>query len=349
MEEEKKLYPFKFCTLEDAFDWGVDSFKIADLGYRDSFVREGWLAGNSLSEVMDMYMDRVVGDNIFALFGRQFPFQVREYRVKGRMALRVSPDDELAVQRYDLLGKEKMWYIVRADGNAKVFLGFGKDTDASEVLEKCSDNSVEEILSAVSVKAGDCFHIAPGTVHAACGNLTILEVSESSPLDFPLCAWGGEVSPEEFDDTLGIVDALDFITYSRYAPGESSAHSHDDIVKHLVELPQFTASLVKLSDPLHFYSEQIDSCVCYTCVRGAASLQTRIEGLGNAEYRIEKGETVLVPAEVPDFIIAPLERDSLLVEVLVEKRDLKDSYINPDVPEKTPDDEESGTGRALFS
>ena len=64
MEEEKKLYPFKFCTLQDDYPWGSEEFKLADLGYRDSLVREGWLAGNSLAEVMDTYLDRVGGDNV---------------------------------------------------------------------------------------------------------------------------------------------------------------------------------------------------------------------------------------------------------------------------------------------
>ena len=61
MEEEKKLYPFKFCTLQDDYPWGSEEFRLADLGYRDSLVREGWLAGNSIAEVMDTYLDRVVG------------------------------------------------------------------------------------------------------------------------------------------------------------------------------------------------------------------------------------------------------------------------------------------------
>ena len=55
--EEKKLYPLRFCTLLDEYGWGSDEFKIADLGYRDSLVRDGWLAGNAVSEVMDTYMD----------------------------------------------------------------------------------------------------------------------------------------------------------------------------------------------------------------------------------------------------------------------------------------------------
>ena len=38
MDEEKKLYPFKFCTLQDEYPWGSETFSLADLGYRDTLV-----------------------------------------------------------------------------------------------------------------------------------------------------------------------------------------------------------------------------------------------------------------------------------------------------------------------
>ena len=41
MEETKKLYPIKFCTIQDEYNWGHEEFKLADLGYKDSLVREG--------------------------------------------------------------------------------------------------------------------------------------------------------------------------------------------------------------------------------------------------------------------------------------------------------------------
>ena len=58
MEETKKLYPIKFCTIQDEYNWGHEEFKLADLGYKDSLVREGWLAGNSIGELMDTYIDQ---------------------------------------------------------------------------------------------------------------------------------------------------------------------------------------------------------------------------------------------------------------------------------------------------
>ena len=136
MEEEKKLYPFRFCTLQDDYPWGSEEFRLADLGYRDSLVREGWLAGNSIAEVMDTYLDRVVGEAAYDAYGRQFPVCVRLLHVRGRMPLRVHPDDETAAQRYDFLGKEKLWYVLRAGKDARLMAGFRRDADAGEFYAK---------------------------------------------------------------------------------------------------------------------------------------------------------------------------------------------------------------------
>ena len=58
MTEERKLYPLRFCSILDEYVWGKDEFILADLGYRDSLVKDGWLAANTISEVMDTYLDR---------------------------------------------------------------------------------------------------------------------------------------------------------------------------------------------------------------------------------------------------------------------------------------------------
>ena len=324
--EEKKLYPLRFCSLLDEYGWGSDEFKLADLGYRDSLIRDGWLAGNAVSEVMDTYMDRVVGDNVYQFWGRQFPVQVKHIRVKGKMPLRVHPGAEIAVQRYDLLGREKLWYVLRAGKDACVMTGFERATDASEVYSGCLDSSIEGLLHKTVPAEGQFFHIRPGVPHAASGDIEIIEISESSPLDFCMCSWGQEVSEEEFDPALGIVDALDFIDYTPWkAPEAPHAHA-GDIVQKLIDIPEFTVTKILLTDPLHIYSDKFDSFILYSCLRGEASVQ--IEVLGQtARFPLEAGQTMLVPAECPDFLLVPTDRDTLILETTIAPREEKDSYI----------------------
>ena len=113
-----------FKAIEETHPWGKESYRLADLGVYDTQVGNGWLEDNSLDEVMETYMDRVVGDFVFSYTGRLFPVMVRALEVEERLPLTVSPDDEVAGQRYDALGKTKLWYIADARPGSKLYIGF---------------------------------------------------------------------------------------------------------------------------------------------------------------------------------------------------------------------------------
>lgn len=362
MEEIKKLYPLRFLPIGETFGWGgntlaerydkkfvesdeqgnerrlekgvkvAESHEIADLGYRDSQVKEGWLAGNSISEIMDMYLDRVVGENVFEYFGRQFPIGVKFIDASGRIPLMVHPDDETAAQRYDFLGKAKMWYIVDTKPEAKLFLGFEKDADVQDFYAGCLDGSVEKMLHTLHPRKGDCFIIEPGTVNAAEGVL-MLEVSEASPLDFCLSGWGGEVPEDEFDSSLSLVEALDFIDYKAYRAPEKTEGK-------LVKRREFTVTKLDLKDPVHIIGEEAGSFATYTCVEGEISIQVPGEDHSMDSYIIASGETVLVPAEIEDFYLVPRQSGTVLIEAMVDKFEEEDGYIDPAVEPQLPGENE---------
>ncbi|MBQ0126892.1 MAG: hypothetical protein KBS80_02735 [Bacteroidales bacterium] len=334
MEEEKKLYPFKFCTLQDEYAWGTETFCMADLGYRDSLVREGWLAGNSISEIMDTYLDRVVGDSVYDMYGRQFPVCIRQYAVKGRMPLRVHPDDETASQRFDALGKEKLWYVLRAGKDSKVMLGFRRSTDGSELFGSCADGSVENLLNIIAPHAGQFFRIPPGTPHAAEGDIDIIEIGESSAMDFCLCSWDQPLGADEFDDTLTIVDALDFIDYRPYGC-DSSADG-----MRLLSIPQFEVNRLELASALEISSERLDSFVLLSCISGAASVQMDVLGQ-TAMFPFTAGQTVLVPCECTTFRLVPSARGTVILETTIPPVQAADPYINPAAEESLDDEDES--------
>lgn len=363
MEEIKKLYPLRFLPIGETFEWGgntlaerydkkfvesdeqgnerrlekgvkvAESHEIADLGYRDSQVKEGWLAGNSISEIMDMYLDRVVGENVFEYFGRQFPIGVKFIDASGRIPLMVHPDDETAAQRYDFLGKAKMWYVVDAKPESRLFLGFSKDADVSSFYSSCLDGSVEKMLNVISPRKGDCFVIEPGTVHSAADGVLLLEVSEASPLDFCLSGWGKEVPEDEFDSSLSLVEALDFIDYKAYKTPEKTEGK-------LVKRREFTVTRLDLKDPLHIIGEEAGSFAVYTCIEGEASIQIPGEDKSLDSFILAAGETVLVPAEVDDFYLVPRRSDTVLIEAMVDKFEEDDKYIDPSVEPELPGENE---------
>lgn len=366
MEDIKKLYPLSFLPIAETFDWGgntltsiydkqfvesddqgnekllaegskvAESHELADLGYRDSQIKDGWLAGNTISELMDMYVDRVVGENVFKFFGRQFPLSVKFIDAGERMPLQVNPDDETAAERYDFLGKAKLWYVADVKKGGRVFLGFKMDADVSEFYERSLSGDMEPMLNVIRPKKGDWFMIEPGTVHSAEG-VVLLEVSEASPLDFCVTGWGKTVPQAEFDSALSVVEALDFIDYKAYRPAITSSQT-DGLSKQLVKRPEFSVNEIDLKDPLHIFAERADSFSIYTCISGEASIQVS-EGDKMESYILAAGSTMLVPAEIEDFFLVPRQSGTVLIESLLEASEGPDAYIDPDAEEKLPEDE----------
>ncbi len=316
MSENSKLYPLRLCSLEDKYIWGREEFRLADLGYRDSLIKDGWLSANSLSEVMDTYMDRVVGDFAFNAYGRQFPLQVKRISCEGKMPLRVHPDDSTAEYRYDALGKEKVWYILSADPKARLVLGFNKDLDATVLLDGLQDGSIENVLQLVPVKAGECYRIKPGLIHGATGNLEILEISESSALDFCVWPWGAELGTDEFDNALTLIDALDFIEFKRQEPVLCPGKKINDHVSELINLPQFVVNKLSLTDALKISSEKTDTFAVYYCLYGKAEIKVELDDLKEVIYPLEKDSLVLVPAEVTEITLNPLDQTTAIIEAL---------------------------------
>lgn len=321
---ETKLYPLRLCSLEDNFAWGKEDFRLADLGYRDSLIKDGWLSANSLSEVMDTYMDRVIGDFAFNAYGRQFPIQIKRISCKGKMPLRVHPDDSMAQWRYDSLGKEKFWYILSASPQAKLILGFNKEIDASHLLGSLQDGSIEKDLLKVPVRPSEGYRIKPGLVHGATGEMEILEISESSALDFCIYPWGSPLGAEEFDDALNIVDALDFIEYKPQSPQRTENHKINPHVYEFVNIPQFIVNKIDLTDALHICSEKTDTFAVYYCLYGKAEIEVEGEDGEKVTYPLEKDSLVLVPAEVTEITLSPIEKTTAIIEALGQTTEKKD-------------------------
>ena len=346
MEEEKKLVPFRLCTLLDEYSWGSEEWHLADLGWRDTAVRDGWLAGNLMDEIMETYLDRVTGDGVFEWYGRQFPFCVKTLQLSGRMPLTVCPGDELAAERYDSLGKEKFWYVLSASPETRIFMGLRKAVTAADFMEACASSkapagepsALESLLNAAPVKAGAFYHIPPGVPHCLSGKATVLEIAESSALDFRLCDWGagtrGGSAPESDDPDygLGLVEALDFLNLDKFPPEALLGYNLDgrregdpENVSRLVSLPQFSVNRIDLKDPVRITAGVGASCVAYSCISGMLSVKDPESG--DAPLLAKAGETVLVPAECDDFTLAPLLEGTVLLETLVEPRvDTNDAW-----------------------
>ena len=306
---EKKLTPLKF--LPDSMDmpWGTVEYRIADLGFVDSMASEGYLGGNTLSDIVQTYLERLVGETAFDWYGTQFPVMVKRLKVKGRTSLHVNPDDETAEQRYDAFGKTALWYVEECGPDARLYLGFKRDVTAAEFYEACQKGDVTKLLHSVTPKPGESYLITPGLVHAA-KDVTLLEVAECSELWFRLHDWGST------ERELHLEEAIDLIDYRSWKATLAAPET---------SVPQFTVHQIELKDPLKNSAGLDDSFLIYICLEGAAVIQ--VPDAGN--YTLKKGEVVLVPSEVEDFFIVPADKGTRLLEVRLDPRENDDIVSEP--------------------
>ena len=308
--ENKKLTPMRFLPDVEEMPWGSVEYKLADLGFVDSMACEGWLKGNTLSDIMQTYLERVVGETSFNWYGTQFPVLVKRLNVKGRTSLHVTADDEVAEQRYDSFGKTALWYVEKAGADARLYLGFKKDVKAETFFNACEDNEVEPLLHSIKPKAGETYLITPGMVHAA-QDVTLIEIAECSELWFRLYDWGKE------ERELHLEEAFDLIDFksSRVKPMD---------LKETIATPQFTVNKFPLTQALKSTRDEDDTFLLYFCTKGAAVIQA-----DNVNYQLKAGDLLLVPAETAEFFLLPDGSDTELLEVRMDPREEDDIVSEP--------------------
>lgn len=64
-ENERSLYPLRFEPQVTDTGWGKETLLIGDLGFAESVVVNGWLEESSLEDILETYLERVVGDNVY--------------------------------------------------------------------------------------------------------------------------------------------------------------------------------------------------------------------------------------------------------------------------------------------
>lgn len=310
--ENKKLTPMRFLSDRKEMPWGTVEYKLADLGFIDSMASEGWLKGNNLSDIMQTYLERVVGETSFNWYGTQFPVLVKKLSVKGRTSLHVTADDEVAEQRYDAFGKTALWYVEAAGPDARLYLGFKEDITAADFYKACHENKVESLLHSVKPKAGESYLITPGMVHAA-KDVTLVEIAEASELWFRLHDWGSE------ERELHLEEAFDLIDFQRYRV------KRDTEGKGAIAItPQFTVNKIALTQPLKSTRDEDDTFLLYYCTRGVADIQA-----DKVNYKMKEGDLILVPAETNEFFLLPESQDAQLLEIRMDPRPENDIVSEP--------------------
>lgn len=122
--------------------------------------------------------------------GRALPLLVKHIFTSERLSVQVHPDDEYARARGLPSGKSECWYIVEAEPEATIALGFREEVDRDRLRAAALDGSIEALLDWKPVRAGDFYHVPAGTVHAIGGGIALVEVQQPVDVTYRLYDYG---------------------------------------------------------------------------------------------------------------------------------------------------------------
>ena len=323
------LYPLKFTPICKDKIWGGnklneilnkkypelpncgESWEISGIQDEVSIVSNGFLKGNNLEELIEVYMGDIVGEKIYEKFGTEFPLLIKYIDANDNLSIQVHPNDELSLERHDAYGKTEMWYVVQADPGANLISGFNRKIDKEGYLKYFKNGQLEEILNYEVVKAGDVFFMPAGRVHAIGKGIVVAEIQQTSDVTYRIYDFNrvdDKGNPRELHTELA-VDAIDYQFESNYRTDYTEVDN--DPVK-LIECQYFTTNILTLTQSIERDFTSLDTFVIYVCLDGEYIFQWEDQTIS-----VQKGESVLIPALIDMFTLSPVNGNVKLLEVFI--------------------------------
>ncbi|MBL4938901.1 MAG: class I mannose-6-phosphate isomerase, partial [Lutibacter sp.] len=196
-----KLYPLKFSPLFFYRIWGGDqlktvlnknydeesigeSWEISDVDTNETVVSEGDLKGNTLKDLIKQFKGEFVGKRVYETLGNNFPLLIKFIDAKSPLSIQVHPNDSLAKERHNSFGKNEMWYVMQADNNAELVVGFNQDVAKERYTSHLNNSTLSKILNIEKVSKGDTFYIPTGRIHAIGAGVLLAEIQQTSNITY---------------------------------------------------------------------------------------------------------------------------------------------------------------------
>jgi len=197
----KPDYPLRFHPIYKERIWGGDlhktrlnaevpagvrigeSWGISDRPEENSVAAIGFLAGRTLRALIEDFPEALLGPG-----GRpeqRFPLLIKFIGGADKSSLQVHPDDAYARAHHPgELGKTEMWYIVDAEPQSELLVGFRTPQTQEQVRAAIRANRVEELLNHAAVRPGDAFFLPPKRIHGIGAGILLAEVQQNSDLTY---------------------------------------------------------------------------------------------------------------------------------------------------------------------
>lgn len=294
--------------------WELYDFPPTDASdnWASSIIENGPLAGRTLHDAVVEH-GRSLHGNVPLLLSGQFPLLVKFLDAREDLSVQVHPDAEYAARHPGAHLKSEAWYIVQADPGAKLYRGLVPGTTCERFAKAIADGTVEKCIKAIEVKAGQCYYLPSGTIHALGAGILAAEVQTPSDTTFRVFDFNRIEPSTGRPRELHIEQALECINFG---PEDHRAETRSHVagafttVTRLVTCPYFILEKVRFSEGVE-QAIPYAQPVVWVILEGQVELS--VEDV-KERFRFGRGDTVLLPAEMREPTIRTVS-DCIWLEV----------------------------------
>lgn len=301
------MYPLKFEPILKERLWGGtklgevlgkpitstitgESWELSAVPGDISIVSNGKFKGHSLQQLIDAHAVDLLGKSVVERFGKEFPILIKFIDAKQDLSVQLHPNDALAKERHNSLGKTEMWYIMDADEGARLIVGFNRDVTREEYSKSLEEDKILDLLNYEQVKEGDTFFINTGKIHAIGAGVLLAEIQQTSDVTYRVFDFNRKDKDGNFRE-LHTDLALEAIDYQKKDDFKVDYDPSADRVNAMVDCPYFKTAYLNLTQSMEMDTTVRDSFTIYMCVGGSVILENDFGSVS-----LKRGETALVAA-----------------------------------------------------
>jgi len=309
------LYPLKFDPVFKYYLWGgsrlktllnkideeekiAESWEISSVDGNETRISNGDLKGRTIKDLIQKYGAEFLGNSVQEKYGDKFPLLIKFIDAEKPLSIQVHPNDDMARKRHNSFGKNEMWYIMDAEDEAELLVGFDKEIGLDEYKKHLVEGTILDVLHHEKISSGHTFYIPAGRVHAIGAGVILAEIQQTSDLTYRIYDYDrvdaktGEKRP--LHNELAY-DVIDFNVHESYHTDYEKKSNTSNI---LVHSPYFLTNIILVDGEVQRDYSELDSFIIYMCVEGNASLVHD----GNS-YALNYGECILLPAFINNVIL----------------------------------------------
>lgn len=277
-----------------------ESWEISGVKGGETAVSKGPLKGAVLPDLISRYQADLVGEKCYRTYGNEFPILIKFIDAAAPLSVQVHPDDALAKERHNSLGKNEMWYIMDADKDAELVIGFEKSLDKEDFKKHVDRGDLMSVLNNIKVSKGELYYLPAGRVHAIGKGVMLAEIQQTSDVTYRVYDYDRVDKKTGKKRALHVEASIDAIDFSPVKNYRTPYDSMPNQVNTMIETPFFKTNYIGCQEALTLHYRAGESFKIFICTDGGGSLKT-----AQQEETLKKGETVLLAANEEFLELVP--------------------------------------------